>query len=114
MRTLLSALKTYRDTYSAYPEELNQLGPPAAGSSASVHSANLIDSALASGVKSGYRFLYVPGPLDLNGMINTFAIVARPVQYEGPGTPSLTATESGIIRQTTEDRAATDADPALH
>ena len=115
VRVLLTALAKYRDAYPSqgYPETLAALGPGPRGSRSNAKAADLIDAELAGGVKGSYRFLYIPGPPDPNGVVNSFAITARPLQYEGPGTPSFTATEAGIIRQTRDDRAATDVDPPL-
>jgi len=115
MLAIMTALTSYRDAYPSqgYPETLAALGPPPAGSGANAKAADLIDAALASGERSGYRFLYIPGSRGANGVIDTFALTARPLKYEGPETPSFFVTETGIIRQTTADRAATDVDPPI-
>lgn len=115
VRVLLSALESYRSAYpeQGYPDALAELGPGPAGSRSNLKAANLIDATLAGGEKNGYRFLYIPGPPDPNGAISSFAITARPLHYEGPGTPSFFTNQVAVIRQTTGDRSATDADPPV-
>lgn len=115
VRVLLTALAKFRDAYPAqgYPEALKDLGPGPTGRGSNSKTAGLIDAELASGIKNGYRFFYIPGTSTAGGAIISFAITARPLKYEGTGTPSFFADQTGIIRQTTEDRAATDADAAL-
>ena len=62
--------------------------------------------------RRGYRFTYrATNPLET---VNTsFEISARPVSYGVSGTLSFYADESGVIRSTAEDRAATYTDPAM-
>lgn len=59
LRTLNSAEVVYSATYAqGYSSNIVSLGPPAPGTLSSATSANLIDSLLASGTKSGYVFVY--------------------------------------------------------
>src|SRR5437667_222132 len=55
LRSLNTACITYSTTYGSYPAGLSNLGP---GSPATSTTADLIDSVLASGTKSGYSFAY--------------------------------------------------------
>src|ERR1044071_4091211 len=53
VRTLNTAAVTYSTTYGGYPAALTNLGP---ASPATSTSADLVDSVLAGGTKSGYSF----------------------------------------------------------
>src|SRR6516162_5939263 len=60
LRTINTAAVTYSTTYGiGYPGTLLMLGPAATASSAT---ADLIDSVLSAGIKSGYSFTYTKGP----------------------------------------------------
>jgi len=72
-----------------------------------LYSSKLIDSVLASGTKNGYTFVVLTGAGN-----NSFAIYARPINYDGVR-PSFFADETGVIRSTTEDRPATVEDLPL-
>lgn len=77
LRTLDVANETYSSTYSTgYSPDLVSLGPSASASSSS---ADLIDSVLAAGTKTGYSFSYNAGTPDGTGNINTFSVNANPV-----------------------------------
>src|SRR5438445_6303437 len=58
LRSLNTACITYSTTYGSYPTTLSNLGPATTASSTT---ADLIDSVLASGTKSGYSFAYAGG-----------------------------------------------------
>jgi hypothetical protein len=112
IRIILAAEITYADTYKAgYSPSLAALGPPAAGTPPSASAADLIDSVLAGGSKLGYTFTYRAGPCDAAGHIKTFTVVGRPAIYGETGSKSYFTDDSGIIRQTNQDRPATPQDP---
>ncbi len=111
LRTINTAESTYADTYKAgFSPSLAALGPPPGDAQPSASAAGLIDPVLASGVKTGYRFTYTPGPPDMTGHIKTYAVVARPVVYGTTGSMSYFTDQSGVIRMTGEDRPATGKD----
>ena len=58
LRTLNTSAVSYSTTYGAYPTTLTELGPLTPPTSAS---ADLIDSVLATGTKSGYVFVMAAG-----------------------------------------------------
>lgn len=95
LRTLNTACVTYRSTYGGFPQNLGQLGP---GDPASKAAADLIDSALASGMKSGYQFAYTPGAIDVNRNVVDYTITARPVEVGKTGQRQFYADQSGVIR----------------
>ena len=64
MRTLNTAAVTYSTTYGGYPSALTKLGP---ASPATSTSADLVDSVLAGGTKSGYSFSWSAAAPDASG-----------------------------------------------
>jgi hypothetical protein len=113
LRSINTAQVTYAQTYGGFSHTLVALGPPPAGTGASAFYADLIDSVLASGMKSGYRFVYTPGPPDSKGRITSYTVAAQPTIYGKTGNRSFFTDESGAIRQTIEDRPATRSDPPI-
>ena len=68
LRTFDTAEISYASTYSTgYTFDISYLAPPLPGAGATSTAAGLIDSVLASGIKSGYTFVYSPGPVDTRG-----------------------------------------------
>jgi prepilin-type N-terminal cleavage/methylation domain-containing protein len=110
LRTLHMACATYTATYNVgFPAALDNLGP---SSSPDSNAADLIDSTLVTGVKSGYDIVYVPGPPDGNGYVNTYTINANPSVPGKSGVRFFFADESGTITYA-YGTAATPSDPAL-
>src|ERR1700722_5558192 len=60
LRTINTACVAYSTSYGTFPTALSNLGPIAANGTASSTSADLIDSVLSAGQKSGYNFAYAP------------------------------------------------------
>lgn len=111
LRTINNAEAIYASLYNAgYSSSLDMLGYPPDVAQPSASHAGLIDNVLASGVKSQYRFTYVPGPADKTGQIKTYTVVARPMQYGELERMSFFTDESGVIRKTDADRPATAKD----
>lgn len=76
LKTIEAAEITYAVTYNrGYSATLSQLGP--SGHPASEQAANLIDGMLSGGLKGGYSYLYVPGPV-VNGRVETYTLKAVP------------------------------------
>ncbi len=73
---------------------------------ATLQGANLIDSVLGSGTAEAYSFA-------LSGSGVQYTIDARPLVYGSSGIRSFFTDESGAIRYTTADAAATVTDPGL-
>lgn len=133
LRTINTAEITYAATYGgSYSPSLAELGVPPEGTPPSASAAGLIDSALASGIKRiriydlvddivdpvevslgrresehGYRYDYRPGPRDEQGRINSYKICARPI---GERRASFFTDETGVIRETYEDRCPNEKD----
>src|ERR1700686_2862161 len=70
MRTINTSSVAYSTTYGKYPHVIGDLGPSATPTSTS---ADLVDSVLATGVKSGYTLTYTAGASDLS-----YTISAKP------------------------------------
>jgi type IV pilus assembly protein PilA len=74
LHALDTACTSYFYTYGGYPPTLVNLGPAAVPSASA---ADLIDSTLVSGFKSGYKFTYSAGS-PVAGSISSYTITADP------------------------------------
>jgi prepilin-type N-terminal cleavage/methylation domain-containing protein len=99
LRTLNTAIVEYNTTYGTDPSgtSLAVLGPATPATSTS---ADLIDSLLATGTKSGYTITYAAGTAS-NGIISTYTMLAAP-QNTSTGQRQFFTDQSGVIRQTTD------------
>ncbi len=96
---------------AAYEAEHPELGFPASQGLMGPEGQKCVDASLARGETSGYSVTYMPGEPDAAGRIQTYAVDARPIRYAPPTRAGFFADESGVVRVTREDRAATAADP---
>ena len=83
-----SSLRLIRKAESAYRSKDQQ---SRFGTLQELHSSGLIDAALASGAKDGYRF-------DVRAGNDSFIAIATPHEYDVTGSWSYYLDESGIIR----------------
>ncbi len=95
IRSINTAAVTYSSTYPSvgYPSSLGVLAPAASASSAT---ADLIDSVLAGGTKSGYMFVVAP-----NGTgtpLTGYSVNGDPVSPNTSGTRGFYSDQSGVIR----------------
>jgi type IV pilus assembly protein PilA len=111
LRALTESALLYSNTYGGFPHALSDLGPAPGGSAASSASADLIDSVLASGIKSGYRFVYAPGTTDPSGNVLSYTITATPVVAGSTGQRSFFTDQSGTIRNTSSGNADSTSPP---
>jgi type IV pilus assembly protein PilA len=119
LRTLNTAAVTYSTTYgNGFPPTLASMGPVAGGGNAATcDNADLVDSVLAAGQKSGYNITYTGANAIAaaaancaNAGFNTYTINADPVTRGTTGQRSFFTDESGVIRfNATQAAAATDA-----
>ena len=109
LRTINTAAITYASTYNTgYCADLAYLGP-GTSTTPTASEAGLIDSVLASGVKSGYTFTYTPGSV-VGGRIDTYTLTAEPTTPGTTGTNYYFTDQSGVIRQNSTGAAtATDS-----
>jgi len=95
IRTINTACVTYSTTYNiGYPAALSNLGPAASADSTA---ADLIDSTLMTGVKSGYSFIYAAGAPDASGLINSYTLNANPSAPGQSGVRYFYTDQSGVI-----------------
>src|ERR1700674_2423468 len=73
LRTINTSSVAYSTTYGKYPHALTDLGPSSTPTSTS---ADLVDSVLATGIKSGYTMTYAPGTSDLSYTISAVPTTA--------------------------------------
>jgi type IV pilus assembly protein PilA len=111
LRALNESILLYSNTYGGYPHLLSDLGPAAGGTPATSASADLIDSVLASGVKSGYKFAYAPTSADPGGNVLSYTVTATPVSPGSTGQRSFYTDQSGTIRNTTSGNADSTSPP---
>jgi hypothetical protein len=106
LRTINVAQGTYwgGDTAKGYARTLKELGPTG---------VQLIDSIQASGRTPEYQLRLIPERRPGGRPIEHYAIVARPTKRLSKSQRSFYTDETGVIRYTTEDRAATVADSPL-
>jgi hypothetical protein len=111
MRTLNESVLLYLNTYGGFPHALSDMGPGSGGPGATSASADLIDSVLASGVKSGYRFTYAAVATDPAGNVLSYTITATPVVPGSSGQRSFFTDQSGTIRSTANGTADSTSTP---
>lgn len=108
LRTLNTSCIAYETTYGGYPKALSNLGPANPATSAS---ADLIDSVLASGTKSGYIFTYTPGATDASGNVLSYGITGSPISPGTTGQRGFYTDQSGVIRANTTGTADATSTP---
>ena len=104
LRTLNTSAVLYNTNYQVYPTSLANFGTSGTASSAS---ADLIDSVLAGGTKSGYTFTWAGG-----GTTGAYTITAAPVTVNSTGTIYYFTDQSLVIRSSSSG-AATSTSPAI-
>ena len=110
IRALNTACITYNATYNiGFPAALSNLGPAAV---ADYTAADLIDSTLVTGGKSGYNFIYVSGTPDATGYISSYALNANPSAPGQSGVRFFYSDQSGVINYA-YGTPATSTDPAF-
>jgi type IV pilus assembly protein PilA len=95
----------YQSQYGRYANSLAELGPPASGA-ASASAADLIDSTLAGGIKSGYKYTLTGG----NG---GYVITAVPENFGTSGSKTWYSDQSMVIRYNAGPEAATATSPEV-
>jgi prepilin-type N-terminal cleavage/methylation domain-containing protein len=116
LRTLNEAAIVYTSNYGGYPTTLTQMGPsstPAAtgGTIAYPGAADLIDSRLVTGIKSGYTFNWVPGPTDALNHTVSYTITATPIYPGVSGQRTFYTDTTGIIRSEISTTATASSSP---
>jgi type IV pilus assembly protein PilA len=95
LHTIITASQTYASTYGqGFPSTLATLGPAVIPSASN---ADLLDSVLSSGAKSGYTFTYTASAA-VGGVVNTFTITADPTTRGTTGQRSFYTDQTFVIR----------------
>src|SRR5437899_3406342 len=103
LRSLNTACVAYSISYGQFPAALTNLGPIGSSGNASSTSADLIDSVLASGSKSGYTFVYTAGSSN-----QSYSITATPATSSS-GQNMYYTDQSSVIRVDTSVASASSA-----
>jgi len=90
LRTINTSSVAYSTTYGNYPTKLSDLGPSTAPTSTA---ADLIDSALVTGSKSGYSFTYAAP-----NTYQQYSITGSPITPGVTGQRYFFTDQSGVIR----------------
>ena len=104
LRTLNTACIAYSTSYGTFPGALSNLGPIGSSGTASSTSADLIDSVLSGGTKSGYTFKFTAGSSN-----QSYSITATPITAATTGQSMYFTDQSGVIRVDTSGSGASSA-----
>lgn len=96
LKTIASAVDSYRNKYPHLPESLANLAPPARGKP-TPETAGLLEAGLAKGTKDGYVFRYViVGASDV-GAPAKYELSATPLHYGRTGRRSFFRDSNGVV-----------------
>jgi hypothetical protein len=101
----------YSNSYGTFPHALSDLGPAGGGSGPSSAAADLIDSTLATGVKSGYQFKFAVTGTDPAGNVVSYTISAVPVKAGATGQRSFFTDMSDTVRASQSGNADSSSPP---
>ncbi len=101
LRQVASALDEFKSTSRRYPGSLDAL---------SGDSLTQARDAAQRAQAMGYALEYTPGPSGADGLVSTYALLARPGNF---GFRNFFVNETGTIRATTENRPATAQDEPI-
>ena len=116
LRTLNTVLVQYSTSYPSAPGAAPDCGmPPALANlgpgGPNAATADLIDSVLAAGTKSGYVFTYVQTGTDANGCGSAYTVTADPTTPGTTGQRYFFTDMSGVIRQNASAQATVADNP---
>ena len=103
LRTLNTSAVAFSTTYGNYPTKLTDMGPSTSPTSTA---ADLIDSALDTGSKSGYAFTYSAA-----APYQQYSITAAPITPNVTGQRYFFTNQSGVIRVNTSAQATSNDNP---
>ncbi len=108
LRTINTSCVEYSTTYGiGFPASLATLGTSGTATSAS---ADLIDSVLSAGSKSGYNFTYTPGNSNA-GSYYSYTLTATPIVAGTTGQRGFYTDQSGVIRADSSGSATATSTP---
>jgi len=108
LRTINTACVTYSTTYpsTGYPGNLSNLGPT---TSATSTSADLVDSVLSGGTKSGYIFTFTGNTATTPSV--GYTVTANPSSRGTSGQRGFYTDQSGVIRSNSTGTAGSGDSP---
>jgi hypothetical protein len=113
LKSLATAVESYRQTYTRLPDSLAALASPLKGA-ATAQSAGLIDSDLANGQKNGYTFRYVLTTASTSGAPARYQLAATPARYGRGGRLSFFRDADGKLHAADHQGAVgSSSDPAI-
>jgi prepilin-type N-terminal cleavage/methylation domain-containing protein len=121
LRVICGAEVTFALTYnSGYTDGFNRLGPPPAGGSASVDTADLVDPVLSGNgpggtnlvfTKNGYAFTYNMGGGGTFGSVNSYSINSDPTTRGSTGQRAFYTDDPRIVRANASTAASASDSP---
>jgi type IV pilus assembly protein PilA len=99
IQTIQTMQVQYNSQYGRFATSLTEMGPPASGA-ANASSADLIDTSLAAGKKSGYKF-------SMTGNQSGYQISVVPVAYGNTGSRTFYSDQTMAIRENDGPEPAT-------
>lgn len=114
LKTIATAIESYRAKYLHLPESLGKLGSPQHGAPPGVNAAGLLDAELAKGSSNGYTFRYViAGGSDL-GAPAKYELSATPLHYAQTGRRSFFRDANGVLHAADHQGAVgSESDPKV-
>ena len=111
IRSINTAAVTYSSTYPSvgYPTTLAQIAPPAGGAGASSAAADLVDSVLSGGTKSGYQFAMAA--VGTGTPQTGYSVNGDPVAPNTSGTRGFYSDQSGVTRYNSVNGATSSSSP---
>jgi type IV pilus assembly protein PilA len=106
IRTIHTAQVQYYSQFGKFAGALTQLGPPTSGSTANAAGADLISGDLASGEKSGYKYILTLTP-------EGYTINANPVAFNNTGSKTFFSDQSLTVRTNSSAEPATIESPEI-
>ncbi len=110
LKTLNTSAIMYSTSYGGFPHAIANMGPGGSATPSSA-AADLIDSALATGVKSGYKFAFTVVSADPSGNVVSYGITAVPVTPGATGQRSFYTDQSGTVRANASGVADSSSQP---
>jgi type IV pilus assembly protein PilA len=111
LKALTESAVMYSNSYGGFPHTISNLGPSSGSPATSSAAADLIDSSLATGVKSGYKFTFTIVATDPAGNVVSYAITAVPVTPGSTGQKAFYTDQSGTIRVSPNGTADSSSPP---